>query len=52
MSEVRGDRSMGGNSVKITFIGALAIAVAIIAAVLLIRHFNRTSNEGSDQQSV
>jgi len=52
MSELWRDRSMGGELMKITFIGALAIAVAIIAAVLLIRHFNRTSNEGSDHQFV
>ena len=52
MSEMRRDRSMGGEMMKITFIGALAVAVAIIAAVLLIRYFNRASEEGSDQLSV
>ncbi len=33
---------------KITVIGALAIAAAIIVAVLLIRHLNRTNGQGSD----
>jgi len=31
---------MGGESMKVTFIGVLAIAVAIIAVALLIGHFN------------
>jgi hypothetical protein len=31
---------------KITVVGALAIAAAIIVVVLLIRHFNGTNNQG------
>jgi hypothetical protein len=37
---------------KITIVGGLAIAAAIIVAVLLIRHLNRTSENGPDQHPV
>jgi hypothetical protein len=52
MSEMQRNRSMGGETMKITVIGALAIAAVIIAAVLLIRHLNRTNDHGPDQHPV
>jgi hypothetical protein len=52
MPEMQRNRSMGAEAMKITVIGALAIAVAIIAAVLLIRHLNRTNDHGPGQRPV
>ena len=49
MPEMQRNRSVGAEMTKITVIGAFAIAVAVIVAVLLIRHLNRISNQGSGQ---
>ena len=49
MPEVRRDRFLGKETMKITVIGFFAIATAIIAAVLLILHVNKASNKGPEQ---
>jgi hypothetical protein len=49
MPEMRGDRFVGEETVRITIVGALAIAAVIIAFVLLIGYLSRTSSQGPEQ---
>ncbi len=49
MPEVRGDRFVGEETMRITVVGVLAIAAVIIAVVLLIGYLNRTSSQGPEQ---
>jgi len=49
MPEVRRNRLVGEETMKITVVGALAIAVAIIVALLLIREIDLEKGRGSDQ---
>ena len=48
MSEVRGDRSMGIEGIRVTLVGVLVIAAAIILVALLIFHL-KESNQGPEQ---
>jgi hypothetical protein len=43
---------MGERNMKITLLGALVVTAVIIAAVLLIRHLNRTNGHGPAQNPV
>jgi hypothetical protein len=49
MPEVRGDRFVGEETVRITIVGALAIAAVIIAVTLLVGHFSKTNSQGPEQ---
>jgi hypothetical protein len=40
---------MGGKTMRITVLGVLAIALAIIAAALLIRHMRSIDSRGPEQ---
>jgi len=49
MPEVRGDRSLGEEAVRITVVGVLAITAVIVAVVLLIGYLSETSSRGPEQ---
>ena len=49
MPEVRGDRFLGEEAMRITVVGVLAIAGVIIALLLLIVPLNTVDGEGPKQ---
>lgn len=49
MSEVPGDRSLGGEPMRITVVGVLAIVGAVAVVLLLLRYLENENNSGPTQ---
>ncbi len=52
MPGVRSNRRMGEESVKITFIGALGIALLVIVVFLVLRAMLNRSSQGPEQGNI
>jgi hypothetical protein len=49
--ELRRNRRMGEETMRITVVGAIVIVAAVIAAILLFRALNEKKNEGRQPNS-